>query len=364
MLLEGFEREPDRLSYYLLGAVAVHLVLLAFGSLSSCRAHELVEVAAPSDKLVNIDMEPPPPPVEHPPSIAPGGGSIVGKEDPDEQEPTPVVRRPATQKAKAPPPKEVPREEEETAVEAPEKVAAKTEGEDTDAGVEGGSVAQEVPDAAPEPVVAEVAHFDPEAAAMSRHRKDFAGSGPGNGGGPGGFGAGFGGRTLWANDRDIPKMSGESDFGRGRGALRGVVCFIPKDTAHIRDVQSCDPVTSLYTDELNVPERNFLKGFPGIPDRTEWFAIDYTGKFNVSRAGEYSFRLVSDDGAYLYIDEKQIIDRDGEHAPDSTMGLVTLKEGDHKIRVLYWQGHGGRLALQLFVTPPGHVPERLWGPKL
>jgi len=338
-------------------------VLLAFGS--SCRTRELVEVSAPSDKLVNIDMEPPPPPpVEHPKTIEPGGGSIVGKEDPDEKEPPLVVRRPAAPKAKAPPPKEIPREEEETVDEAPETVAAKTEGEDTDAGEDGGTVAQEVPDAAPEPVVPQVAQFDPEAAALSRHHRDFAGSGPGSNGGPGVFGAGFGGRTLWANDRAIPKVNGESAFGGSHGALRGVVCFIPKNTAHIRDVQSCDPVTSFYTNELNVPERNFTKGFPGIPDRIEWFAIDYTGKFNISRAGEYAFRLVSDDGAYLYIDEKQIIDRDGEHAPDSTMGLVTLTQGDHRIRVLYWQGHGDRLAVQLFVTPPGHEPERLWGPKL
>src|SRR5260221_7498729 len=193
MLLDSFEREPDRLSYYLLGAVAVHIVLLAFGSLSSCRAHELVEVSAPSDKLVNIDMGPPPPPVEHPKTPEPGGGSIVGKEDPDEKEPPLVVRRPTAPKAKAPPPKEVPREEAETAIEAPETVAAKTEGEDTDAGVEGGTVAVEVPNAAPEPVVPQVAQFDPEAAAMSRHRKDFEGSGAGIAGGPGGFGAGWGG---------------------------------------------------------------------------------------------------------------------------------------------------------------------------
>ena len=58
---------------------------------------------------------------------------------------------------------------------------------------------------------------------------------------------------MWANDRAIPKVNGESAFGGSHGALRGVVCFIPKNTAHIRDVQSCDPVTSFYTNELNVP---------------------------------------------------------------------------------------------------------------
>jgi hypothetical protein len=361
MLLEGFEREPDRLTYCLPGAVAVHVILLAFGSLGSCRAHELVETLPLSDKLVNIDMEPPP--VERPPTPEPGGGSIAGKEDPDDKSPI-VVRRPAAPKAKAPPPRQLPREEEKTTEEAPETVADKAEGEDTDAGVESGTVAEEVADAAPEPVVPQVAQFDPMAAAMSRHHQDFVGTGPGRGGGPGGFGAGFGGRALWNNDKPIPTINGDSDFGGGRGALKGVVCFIPPGTAHIRDVQSCEPVTALYTDVLNVPERNFHRGFPGIQDRIEWFAIDYTGRFSVSVAGDYHFRLVSDDGAYLYIDEKQIIDRDAEHAPDSTSADLTLSTGDHKIRVLYWQGHGERLALQLFVKPPGNTVERLWGPKL
>ena len=244
-------------------------------------------------------------------------------------------------------------------------MAAKTEGEDTDAGEDGGTVAQEVPDAAPEPVVPQVAQFDPEAAAMSRHHRDFAGSGPGSNGGPGGLRRRVRRQNLWANDRAIPKMAGESAFGGNRGALRGVVCFIPKNTAHIRDVQSCDPVTSLYTDELNVPERNFTKGFPGIADRIEWFAIDYTGKFNVSRAWRVLrsawFRTTARTSTST---RSRSSTATASTDPSSTMGLVTLPQGDHKIRVLYWQGHGDRLALQLFVTPPGHEPERLWGPKL
>ena len=129
MLLEGFEREPDRLSYYLLGAVAVHIVLLAFGSLSSCRARELVEVSAPSDKLVNIDMEPPPPPVEHPPTVQPGGGLDRRARKIPTRTSLPrwfAGRRPL--KAKAPPPKEIPREEEETVEEAPEMRGGKDRG--------------------------------------------------------------------------------------------------------------------------------------------------------------------------------------------------------------------------------------------
>jgi hypothetical protein len=363
MLLEGFEREPDRLSYYLLGAVAVHVVLLAFGSISSCHKHDLVEVMAPSDKLVNIDMEPPPPPVEHPKTPEPGGGSIVGKEEPDDKEPPLVVRRPSAPKAKAPPPKVIPREEEETVDEAPETVAAKTEGEDTDAGEEGGTVAMEVPDAAPEPVVPEVAHYDPEAAAASRHHRDFAGSGPGTNGGPGGFGAGWGG-GKW--NQPVPMIHGQSAFGgSGAGALRGVICFVPETTVRLTDVQRCEPVAAFVTNELNVPPRRFEAGFPGVSDRTEYFAIDYSGVFNVHKEGDYSFRLLSDDGSYLYIDGAMIINNDGTHGPESKTGDVHLTAANHNIRVLYFQGHKWMLALQLFVKPPGiNEVEKLFSPNL
>ncbi len=359
MLLEGFEREPDRLSYYVLGAIAVHIVLLAFGS--SCRAQELaIEVSAPSDKLMNIDMEPPPP--EHPKSIEPGGGSIVGKDDPDDKEPPPVVRRPAAVKAKAAPPKQLPHEEEETVEQSPQTVASKSEAEDTDAGADGGSVAQEVPDAAPEPVAIQVAQYDPEAAARSRHQKDFAGSGPGNGGGPGGFGAGWGG-GHW--NQPVPMIHGQSAFGgSGAGALRGVIYFIPETTQRLADVHSCAPVGAFLTNELNVSPRRFDSGFPGVAERNEYFAIDYAGTFSVAKDGEYSFRLLSDDGSYLYIDGTMIIDNDGMHGPESKTGSVHLSAANHTIRVLYFQGHRWMIALQLFVRPPGNEIEKLFSPRL
>jgi hypothetical protein len=84
----------------------------------------------------------------------------------------------------------------------------------------------------------------------------------------------------------------------------------------------------------------------------------------VSRAGEYGFRLLSDDGSYLYIDGKQIIDHDGMHGPDSKYAAVNLSAGDHRIKVLYFQGHRELIALQLFVRAPGNEPERLFGPNL
>jgi hypothetical protein len=47
------------------------------------------------------------------------------------------------------------------------------------------------------------------------------------------------------------------------------------------------------------------------------FAIEYKGDFRVKTPGHYKFRLMSDDGARLFIDGKMVIDNDGVHAPSS-----------------------------------------------
>ncbi len=59
-----------------------------------------------------------------------------------------------------------------------------------------------------------------------------------------------------------------------------------------------------------------MQGFPGIDNRFEWFAIDYTGNFWIARGGKYKFALNSDDGSKLYIDDTLVIDNDGQH-PDA-----------------------------------------------
>ena len=46
------------------------------------------------------------------------------------------------------------------------------------------------------------------------------------------------------------------------------------------------PVGTIYTNSLNVSPQRFDESFPGITDRFEWFAIDYTGKFWIEQPGE------------------------------------------------------------------------------
>ncbi|HQF17236.1 MAG: PA14 domain protein [Methanosaeta sp. PtaB.Bin039] len=152
----------------------------------------------------------------------------------------------------------------------------------------------------------------------------------------------------------------ENPFGSSSqqaSALRGEIYSIPEGTSSLPDFSSLTPIGEIYTKVLDVPQRSFDSGFPGVTDRFEWFAIRYTGKFYVESAGEYSFRLVSDDGSRLFIDGKKVIDNDGVHSPSSVSGTVDLTRGEHQIEVDYFQGPRYYVALQLFWTPPGGTEE-------
>jgi hypothetical protein len=136
------------------------------------------------------------------------------------------------------------------------------------------------------------------------------------------------------------------------GSLRGDIYYLPEGTSALPDFSSLNPVGSIYTKVLDIPQRSFTNGFPGITDKFEWFAIRYTGSFKVDREGDYAFRLVSDDGSRLFIDGNLIIDNDGTHPPKSVSGNVYLSNGMHQLEVDFFQGPREYLALQLFWTPP------------
>jgi hypothetical protein len=119
------------------------------------------------------------------------------------------------------------------------------------------------------------------------------------------------------------------------------------------DFRKLKPAGSIYASSLDVPPQDFQQGFPGVTRRTEWFAIDYTGRFWIGEPGEYSFALTADDGARLYIDDRLVVDNDGQHPPEEKTGSIALGGGVHRIRVSYFQGPRFQVALVLKVAPPG-----------
>ena len=140
-------------------------------------------------------------------------------------------------------------------------------------------------------------------------------------------------------------------------SLIGKIYFLPEGISKLPDFDTMSSVGTIYTQTINIPGRSWVSGFPGISERFEWFAIEYKGHFKVDKAGEYQFRLVSDDGARLIIDDDTIIDNDGLHAESSKNGKTSLREGVHNIILQYFQGPRTSIALQLFASVAGEAED-------
>jgi len=134
--------------------------------------------------------------------------------------------------------------------------------------------------------------------------------------------------------------------------LRGLVYHTHRWIARLPDFEKMRPVGTIYTASLNIPPQDFHQGFPGVTKRYEWFAIDYTGRFWIQDPGVYEFSLTSDDGSRLYIDEREIIDNDGQHEPVTRLARINLAGGIHRMRVSYFQGPRWQVALVLEVAGP------------
>ncbi|HWV66443.1 family 20 glycosylhydrolase [Chitinophaga sp.] len=71
------------------------------------------------------------------------------------------------------------------------------------------------------------------------------------------------------------------------------------------------------------------------------FGAKVYGYINVPTTGIYSFYLTADDGAILYINNQEVVNNDGWHAPFQKSGQVALEKGWHPIKVAFVEGGGG-----------------------
>jgi hypothetical protein len=135
----------------------------------------------------------------------------------------------------------------------------------------------------------------------------------------------------------------------------GDVYELPHSSGLLPDFRELDPIGSVYTSSLDVPNQTFSNttGIPGVTPRTNLFGIDYHASFWVRTPGEYRFLMASDDGAVLQIDDKKIIDLDGLHSVNAAIAHIYLDAGLHTIHVPYYQGAVDSVALELWLKGPG-----------
>ncbi len=108
-------------------------------------------------------------------------------------------------------------------------------------------------------------------------------------------------------------------------------------------VNSLDQIS--FTDNLRfegiLPEIELFANDFG--ELEEHFALEVTGYLRIPKTSNYTFRLTSDDGSRMFINDQLIIDNDGLHGDEAIDGEVTLAEGYHPVRIVYFQGSGGRV---------------------
>ena len=145
------------------------------------------------------------------------------------------------------------------------------------------------------------------------------------------------------------------------------------------DFGALTPIHTFITANLDVPIREYTKGFP-TPEKqivVENFAVRFRGVLAVDTPGRYTFWLLSDDGSKLYINDTLVIDNDGIHGimrhkgrkdlskntqvswhferPFIDMGKhgsIELTAGTHPFEIQYFQGPRYEIALQWFYQPP------------
>ena len=80
---------------------------------------------------------------------------------------------------------------------------------------------------------------------------------------------------------------------------------------------------------------NFAKLLPGIPANDVAFVANLT--IDVS-AGNYQFCVESDDGAWLFVDNKLLVENGGVHAAQTVCRYIQLSGGFHSLSVNYFNG--------------------------
>ena len=92
--------------------------------------------------------------------------------------------------------------------------------------------------------------------------------------------------------------------------------------------------------------------------RVDKFAFEFNGYVKIDKDGIYNFYTASDDGSKLFIDDIEVVDNDGDHGTVEKSGRAALRNGYHKLRVIYFDSGGGN-ELHVFIQPEGEKKEEL-----
>lgn len=170
-------------------------------------------------------------------------------------------------------------------------------------------------------------------------------------------------RVACGNSAPITLLNGTN----GTNGVNATSAIQPGLSCAVYDSRSVDRSSGLITilnnatpkftkvvNQLDIGDSASVNGFPKFTAAeqaligTEDYAIDCSGYVNVPVTGHYQFRMLSDDGAKLAINNQLLINMDQLQSPTyGSSNNTLLYKGPNKINVLYFQGPHSQIALKL-----------------
>ncbi len=124
--------------------------------------------------------------------------------------------------------------------------------------------------------------------------------------------------------------------------------YFSGDQPNVDDLRAAAPAMAALAPQIHIRD---VDGFTAEKER---FAYQVKSNLRITEPTTKTLRLVSDDGAYLYLDGERVIDNWGFHGPDPVDATVELEAGDHALEILYFQGTAGAaLSLQWYNEETG-----------
>lgn len=116
---------------------------------------------------------------------------------------------------------------------------------------------------------------------------------------------------------------------------------------YAKNIYDYEKIGKITLDKINIPETSTNdRNFPGVKQKTK-FAMVLNSEVDIQLDACYEFRLSSDDGSILWIDDQLIVDNDGGHQMKMEKDSIVLTKGKHKVKLWYFQGMPDRFGLIL-----------------
>lgn len=140
---------------------------------------------------------------------------------------------------------------------------------------------------------------------------------------------------------------------RGKGFSYGIT---EKYGEFVKDYKI---LMDIELETLDIPDSDCNDGFPGHPKLRTQYAMLLDSEVTIKETGCYQFKLKSDDGSILWIQDQKIVDNDGGHGMRTKIDSTVLNPGTYAATLWYFQGHANRFGLQFksnYVGPPETCP--------